>query len=225
MQKIKALVAARSGSVRVEEKNTRKFAGTTLIENKLEQLQRISSVDGVIVSSDDSSILELAERYGYEAMLREAQYATGEISMSDVYEHMAERCEADAIVYLNCTSPLVRDSTIEALIQEFRILDGEFDSINTASRVRQFLFFEGLAINYNLKKQPRSQDLPEILSLNFAVNVISRESMIGCKNVVANKPNLRVIDEVEAFDIDTLLDFEVAEFIYEQKGGMAYLTT
>ena len=48
--KIKALVAVRSGSVRVENKNIRPFAGSNLLEIKLAQLKRISNLDGIVVT-------------------------------------------------------------------------------------------------------------------------------------------------------------------------------
>lgn len=48
---IKALVAVRSGSVRV--KNIRPFAGSSLLEIKLMQLKKISGLDGIVVNSNE----------------------------------------------------------------------------------------------------------------------------------------------------------------------------
>ena len=41
--------------------------------------------------------------------------------------------------------------------------------------------------------------------------------MIECKNVVGYKPNIYIIDEVEATDIDNPIDFDFAEFVYKRK--------
>ena len=57
--KIKALVAVRSGSMRVKNKNIRPFAGSTLLEVKLAQLKRIDSLDGIIVNSNDPTMLNI----------------------------------------------------------------------------------------------------------------------------------------------------------------------
>ena len=64
--KIKALIAARSGSMRVKNKNIRPFAGSTLLEVKIEQLLRISQLDGIVVNSNDEEILGIAQKYGVE---------------------------------------------------------------------------------------------------------------------------------------------------------------
>ena len=44
---VKALVAVRSGSMRVKNKNLRPFAGSSLLEVKVKQLMRIPNLDGV----------------------------------------------------------------------------------------------------------------------------------------------------------------------------------
>ena len=41
--------------------------------------------------------------------------------------------------------------------------------------------------------------------------------MIDCKNVVGYHPNIYLIDEVEATDIDNPIDFDFAEFVYKRK--------
>lgn len=106
---IKALVAVRSGSQRVKNKNIRPFAGSTLLDLKLEQLKRIEMLDGIIVNSNDDTMLEIARNHGCEAVKREEFYASNSVSMSDVYRNMAQHVDADDIAYINVTNPLLRD--------------------------------------------------------------------------------------------------------------------
>ena len=216
--KIKAMVAVRTGSVRVENKNIRPFAGSTLLEVKLAQLKRIPNLDGVVVNSNSDEMLAIAEKYGCEPVKRDQYYASNSVSMSDVYKNMAENFDGDVVAYINCTNPLLKDDTIVKAIETYKqfIETGEFDSLNSAHLIKEFLFKDNLPINYDLRHQPRSQDLPDIAALNFAISIISREKMIECKNVVGYKPNIYIIDEVEATDIDNPIDFEFAEFVYKK---------
>lgn len=213
---IKALVAVRSGSVRVENKNIRPFAGSTLLEVKLNQLKRIKSLDGIIVNSNDPTMLKIAEKMGCETVQRDEYYASNKVSMSDVYKNMAENCDCDVIAYINVTNPLLKDETIEKAISEYKKLlkEGKFDSLNSAHLIKEFLFKDNLPVNYDLRHQPRSQDLPDIAALNFAINIISKEKMVAYRNVVGCAPNIYIIDEIEATDIDNPIDFEFAEFVY-----------
>ena len=73
-----------------------------------------------------------------------------------------------------------------------------------------------MPVNYDLRHQPRSQDLPDYYVLNFAINILSRESMIECKNVIGYKPLLFELPRIEATDIDEIIDFEFAEFVYKR---------
>lgn len=216
--KIKALVAVRSGSVRVQNKNIKPFAGSTLLDLKLQQLKRIPNLDGVVVNSNSDEMLAIAEKYGCETVKRDEYYASNSVSMSDVYKNMAENFSGDIVAYINVTNPLLKDETIVKAIETYKsfVESGEFDSLNSAHLIKEFMFKDNMPINYDLRHQPRSQDLPDIAALNFAISIISKEKMIECKNVVGFKPNIYVIDEVEATDIDNPIDFEFAEFVYKK---------
>jgi N-acylneuraminate cytidylyltransferase len=215
---IKALVAVRSGSVRVPNKNIRPFAGKTLLEYKIEQLKHVKGLDGVIVNSDSPEMLGIAASLGAETILRDPYYASNSVSMSDVYRNMAENCRCDYILYANVTNPLTLTESYENAIERF--FDGigsdAFDSLNSGTLVHEFLFRDNRPINYDLLHQPRSQELPEIYALNFAINILKRETMIECRNVVGRKPKIFALPEIEAIDIDTELDFFVAEQLFRK---------
>lgn len=213
----KALVAVRSGSQRVQNKNIRPFAGSNLLTVKLEQLKRISLFDGIIVNSNDDEMLEIAGKIGgVQTVKRDEYFASNSVSMSDVYKNMAENCDCDVIAYINVTNPLLKDETIIRGLKEFYNNIDVYDSLNSAHSIKEFLFKDNLPINYDLRHQPRSQDLPDIYALNFALNILKKETMIECKNVVGYKPLIYNIDETEATDIDNPIDFDFAEFVYKK---------
>lgn len=216
---IKALIAVRSGSQRIKNKNIRPFAGSTLLELKILQLKRISVLDGIVVNSNDDSMLKIASNMGCETVKRNEYYASNAVSMSDVYQNMAENIDADTIAYINVTNPLLEDETISKAIEMFYKQRETYDSLNSAHLIKEFLFRDNLPINYDLRHQPRSQDLPDIMALNFAVSILERRTMIENKNVVGLKPYLFCIDELEATDIDNEIDFVFSEFMYMKRTG------
>lgn len=79
---------------------------------------------------------------------------------------------------------MLHDQTITNAIIEYNRLGKECDSLNTVHLIKEFHFKDNMLINYDLRHQPRSQDLPDIVALNFSINIISRNKMIECKNVV-----------------------------------------
>jgi CMP-N-acetylneuraminic acid synthetase len=216
--KVVALIPVRSGSVRVKNKNLKPFAGSNLLKLKIEQLLKIKNIDEIVINSNSDEMLEIAKEYPVTLVKREEKFASNEVSMSEVYKNMAENIKGDIIVYTNCTSPLIKAKTIEKMIDLYKGMDKkEYDSINSCHDIKEFLWLHGKAINYDTENQPRSQDLPRIVALNFAVSIISKEDMIRHKNLIGKKPFLYTIDEIESTDIDTPLDFEIAEYLYKKE--------
>lgn len=215
---IKALIPVRSGSVRVKNKNIRPFAGTTLLEIKIRQMLRIPELDGVVVNSNSDEMLEIARRLGAETVKRDEYFASSEVSPNELYENMAQNMDADVVVYTHCTAPLVNDETYSDAICKFLTLPQNNDSLITVSPLKEFLWVDGKAFNYDAKHKPRSQDLPEnFVLLNHVVHILPRQIMIGCKDIIGNAPYLYPIKPEEAVDIDTPLDFAFAEFMYLKK--------
>ncbi len=212
----KGINRSQIGSVRVKNKNIRPFANSTLLEIKINQLKRIKILDGIIINSNDDEMLKIAKNLNCETVKRNEYFASNSAPMSEVYKNMAENFNADIVAYTNVTNPLIKDSTIENMITEYFKNINKFDSVNSAHLVKEFMFKDNMPLNYDLHNQPRSQDLPNISALNFAVNIISRDTMIKNKNVVGFKPNIFLIDEIEGTDIDNPIDFEFAEYIYKK---------
>lgn len=212
---IKALIPVRSGSKRVANKNIRPFADSNLLAIKIEQLKRLKNLDGIVVNSNDDDMLAIARDLGAEAVKRDEYYA-GDNVTNEMYKNIAENCNSDIIMYTNVTSPLIEDKTIEDIIDCYFEKCGEYDSVNTANYVKEFLWLDGKPINYELDKTPKSQDLPNIMALNFAINIIERQKLIEYSHYVGKKPYLYVTDKVQAIDIDDMIDFEFAEFMYKK---------
>ena len=213
---IKALIPVRAGSQRVKNKNIRPFAGSSLLEIKIKQMQRIKELDGVIVNSDSDEMLDIAKNLGAETFKREPYYASSEVSANELYRNIAETTNSDLILYTHVTNPLLEDETISSIINKYNDIKSKYDSITTVSLVKEFLWKDGKPINYDVNNKPRSQDLPEIFSLNHAINLIPRRLMYERKDLMGYKPYFYLLDDIEAIDIDNEIDFEFAEFMYRK---------
>jgi len=214
---IKALVPVRSGSLRVTNKNLRPFAGSTLLDIKINQLLRTPGLDGICVNSNDEGMLQTAAKHGVETCLRDPYFASNEIPMSEVYANMAESMECDLILFTHVTNPLATENTYGRIIEAFWNLESGYDSVATVSDVKDFLYLDGKALNYDPENKPRSQDLPEIVKLNHVASVLERKTIIERRDILGFSPDFIKLSGEECIDIDTPLDFEIAEFLYKQR--------
>ena len=214
MRVVKALVPVLYGSQRVSKKNIRPFAGSSLLEIKIEQLKRISGIDEVVVNSDCDEMLEVARECGVTAVSRDPFFASSTVPMNEVWHHLAEVTECDDIIYTNCTNPMVRDESYHSALQKYKNLSSEFDSLTTVDAVQEYLWFENMPVNYNPGVHPRSQDLPVYQALNFAISIIPRDLMIANRSILGKNFFQFEISKIEAIDIDSLDDFLIAEAAY-----------
>jgi CMP-N-acetylneuraminic acid synthetase len=218
---VKALIPVRSGSVRVANKNLKPFAGSTLLDIKISQLLKTPGLDGICVNSNDPQMLEAAAKHGVETCLRDSYFASNEVPMSEVYANLAENLQSDDVLFTHVTNPLADERTYGRIIENYRELDDDYDSIATVSDVKDFLYWDGRPVNYDPKRKPRSQDLPNIVKLNHVVSILPRETIIQRQDIMGHLPKFETLSDLESMDIDTLLDFEVAEFLYIRKLGQA----
>ena len=213
---ITVLIAVRGGSKRVPQKNVRPFCGSSMLELKVQQALRLESVNNVVVTSDDDEMLEMADKLGATAMKRDPYYASDTVPMGDVYIHLASILDCKDILWTPVTSPLVQDKTVQDCIDIYQHLT-EYDSVVTTNIIKEYMWLDNKAINYDPKNHPRSQDLPEIYALNFAVNILPRKLMKKNRNILGDNFYGYKLDEVESVDVDTEYEFLLAEFLYGKK--------
>ena len=213
---IKALIPVRAGSQRVKNKNIRPFASSSLLEIKIKQLLSIKELDGVVVNSESDEMLDIAKALGAETYKRDDYYASSTVPINEFYRNIGETTAADIIVYANATNPLLKNESVSNAIKAFIKKDSQYDTLNTAHLIKEFMWLNNKPINYELDNMPKSQNLPNIYALNFALNIFDRQYAIDNSSIVGKHPLLFELDSIEATDIDNEIDFEFAEFMYKK---------
>lgn len=108
---------------------------------------------------------------------REEYYASSQCSGSEFFRHLGEVTDTDLFVYCPCTSPFIKPETVSQCINQF-ISTSDYDCLATVSSVKEFLWLDGDPMNYDPAHAPNSQDLPDVVALNFGVTVVRKEDLI-----------------------------------------------
>lgn len=214
---ITAIVPVRKGSQRVKNKNIKPFGGSSLLEIKIQRLlslKKYGKIDEIIVTTDSEEMLEVASKYDVLTHKREDYYASSEATNSEFFENLGHIVDDGKwVMYSPVTAPLISFETYNDIISRF---NKNPTNVVTVSSVKHHMWKDGKPLNYDVRKSPNSQDLPNIYSINYGISIIKKEDMIEYKNVVTENPTFIVLDEIESVDIDTELDFEFAEFLYNK---------
>jgi CMP-N-acetylneuraminic acid synthetase len=218
--KIIALVPMRHSSERVPGKNYRLLAGKPLYAHVIEALLGCPEISGVVVDTDSPLMMQgLRERYPQVTVLeRPHNLRDGMIPMNEILLHDTAQVEADYYLQTHSTNPLLRSETISQAVQAFLSQREEYDSLFSVTRLQTRLYWQdGSAVNHNPGELLRTQDLPPIFEENSCIYLFTREKLAARNHRLGDAPLMFEIDAAEAWDIDEELDFQIADFLMQQR--------
>jgi len=224
---ILAVIPARGGSKEVPKKNIKKLAGRPLISYTIDVALNARTLDKVIVSTDDRRIAKIAKASGVSVPFMRPRYlAQNTATMESVAQHAVEMieklagCKVDIIVLLQPTSPLRIATDIDRGVR--KILASKADSVVGVCKLEylcQPYLIKSLKGDriypYLISKRiyHRRQEMPNLYRLNGALYVVRRDTLMKKGTFFGKDVRALIMDYTRSIDIDTKLDFKLAEFI------------
>ena len=101
------------------------------------------------------------------------------------------------------------------LLKVFFFNKKKFNSLNSVSDVKEFLFIKNRPLNFKLNKAPNSQNLPNVIKLNLAISILETKYMKEKKTIIGSKPFFYKLDQIEGHDINTENEFEFAKYLFK----------
>jgi CMP-N,N'-diacetyllegionaminic acid synthase len=227
---ILGLINARGGSKSIPHKNLAPLAGKPLIAWTIEAALGSRSLARIIVSTDDPEIAETARAWGATVpFMRPAELARddtpGIMPVLHAVEWLAENESylPEYIMLLQPTSPLRTTEDIEAAIDLARERRAEaVVSVNEAPTHPYWmkrLTDDGQLTDFLLLERPyfQRQDLPRALSLNGAIFLIRRDSLLREKTLHPARTYPYFLPAERAIDIDEPWDLYLAELVLRDR--------
>jgi CMP-N-acetylneuraminic acid synthetase len=225
-----ALICARGGSKGLSRKNIKPLNGIPLIGWSIKVAKKIEKVSRVIVSTDSEEIANIALEYGAEVpFMRPKELALDDSPEWLVWRHAITYLESqqgeriDNLVVLPATAPLRSIKDVNNCIDEFE--KGDVDSIITVSEAKRNPYFNMTtnddkgysSIVINNDGVSRRQDAPKVFDMTTVAYVVKSEFIKKYNGVFEGKVRSVCIPEERAIDIDTMLDFKIAEYLISSK--------
>jgi len=229
--KIIGFIFARGGSKGVPGKNIKLFNGKPLIAWSIQQALEVKAFDRVIVSTDSKEIAKVAAEYGAEVpFLRPKELAQDNSPEWLSWQHAINYIQAstkelpDLIVSIPATSPLRLSDDIQRCIDEYLI--GDVDIVITATEAQRNPYFNMIRRNaknfVDVVMHPESaiyrrQDAPELFDMATIAYVANPKFILNNSSLFQGKVRAVIIPRERSIDIDTPLDFDVAEFLFRRR--------
>ncbi len=227
---ILAIIPARGGSKGVYRKNIRDLNGKPLISYTIEAAKKSKYINRLVVSTDDIEIAEISKKYGAEIPCLRPESLSGDVSPTiDCVVHMlnylkqTEEYIPTHIMLLQCTSPLRNFKHIDEAVEKLKNSNENALISVCESEVNPYWtnVFEGEVLKPFIKygyKITRRQDLPDVYRVNGAIYLIKTELFLEEKTFQPSSLTGYIMDSYHSIDIDTELDFKIAEVIMNGLG-------
>ncbi|MEN8445220.1 MAG: acylneuraminate cytidylyltransferase family protein [Cyanobacteria bacterium J06555_13] len=219
-----AIIPARGGSKGIPRKNVKLLASKPLVTYGILDALEAQLIDEIYVSTDDLEISAVSQNYGAEIITRPDNIAGDTASSESALLHALQKIEEsgfypDLIVFLQCTSPIRSGQDIDKAIQKIQA-EGA-DSLVSVSPSHRFLWEEVngevKSINYDYRNRPRRQDMNPQYVENGSIYIFKPWVLKELGNRLGGKISLFPMSEAAAHEIDSPLDFEIAEFLLKQQ--------
>ncbi|MDR3349492.1 MAG: hypothetical protein LBO03_07815 [Acidaminococcales bacterium] len=208
--RITSIVPIKLRNERLLGKNTRLLGGKPLIAYCLNMLLSVGTIDERYVYCSDESICEYLPD-GVSFLLRPAELDLPTANFTQIFDSFSKAVPSDVYIYAHATAPFVKPETVNAEIDA--VLSGEYDSAFCAERIQDFLWKDGVALNFNPENIPQSQDLPVVYRETSGVYVFDKAVFEIYRRRVGLKPYIAEVSKREAIDINTSEDFQFAELL------------
>lgn len=225
---ILVIIPARGGSKGIPGKNIKLLGGKPLIYYAIDVARAIVDDTHICVSTDDDQIIRVVEQYGLSvSFIRPTELATDTAGSYGVLLHALSFYESkgehfDAVVLLQVTSPF---RTVNHVREALNLYNKDLDmvvSVKETDSNPYYLCFEEdtegmLHISKGDGHYTRRQDCPPVYEYNGAIYIINPERM---KAMPLNKFKKRVkyvMDREHSVDLDTMMDWMIAEYMITNK--------
>ena len=222
-KKILGIIPARGGSKGIPRKNIRDLAGKPLIAWTIEAAKGSKYIDTCMISTEDEEIQRISQHWGgYCPFLRPTELAQDDTSSADVVLYVLEEMPGfDYVVLLQPTSPLRVASDIDNCIKTcFQQRGKNCVSVVETENSPYYMYKihekdnklqSVLSLDYSSWYQ--RQQLPIIYRLNGAVFVAEIKNFYQTHRFVDEDTLGYVMPRERSVDIDSLLDFSMAEIM------------
>ena len=231
MTDVTAFIFARGGSKGLPGKNIRPLAGKPLIAWAIEQALSVAAIGRVIVSTDSQDIADKAKEFGAQVpFVRPGDLANDKAAEIDAWRHAlaylrdVEGKLPDVFVSVPATAPLRLPEDIEACLDVYK--NQNADVVLTVSPAHRNPWFNmvhfGVDGTVELVNGPsdsvtRRQDAPEVFDVSTVAYVANPNFILGGGTLFSGRVHAAKVPIERAIDIDTLHDFEIAEYLMKKR--------
>jgi len=222
------VIPARGGSKGVPRKNIKLLGGKPLIQYTIEAARAIFPNEVICVSTDDEEIKNIVENLGLSVpFTRPTELATDQAGTQEVLLHAISFYEQekhympDTIILLQATSPF---RTAQHIQEALSLFDEDCEMVVSVKETKANPYYvlmeedeHGWLAKSKKGNFTRRQDCPKVWEVNGSIYIMAVSAVKSKSISEFTKVRKFEVNEMNSHDIDTMLDWRLAELMIENK--------
>lgn len=210
--KIVSFIPIKLNNQRLPGKNLLPLGGKPMCSYLFDVVNQIDEIDEKYVYCSDESIKKYIPE-GISFLNRDSYLDGFQIKGLEIIEFFFKDIKADIYVLTHVTQPFTRPDSIREALN--KVVSGEYDSAFSALEIKDYCWYKGRPLNYNMKDIVTTQNLEPIYMETGAFFIFTREVFEKYHQRIGIKPYMKVINQMEAIDVDTIEDYQMAQVVAE----------
>lgn len=218
---IVAVIPARINTKRVPNKMLRIVGGHPLVYYAIQNAKKSKYITKIIVSTDSEQIKVVAEQFGVSCIMRDKEICGDEIPLDIVVYDAVRNIDAQCVITLQPTSPLLKVETLDAAIAFF--IENNYDTLISVHNEPK-LAWEKTSENCwpQYQKRLNSQYLPPHY-VETGAFLISKKNCIKPYSRIGKRVDIWETSSIESVGVCELQDLALVEMLMNCKKVAFYV--
>ena len=206
--KVALFIPIKLKNQRLPGKNLMELEGKPLCHYIFETVDKLDMIEKKYVFCSDPQICSYIKG-NIEFLQRDKALDGSEVKGLEIIEAFVNAVDADVYVLTHVTQPFTKASSIENALK--KVLYEGYDSAFSARVLKDYCWFQGKPLNYNMQDIVVTQDLEPVYMETGAFFIFKKEVFKKYHQRIGKTQYLYEEDAYEAIDIDEKEDFEFAQ--------------
>jgi N-acylneuraminate cytidylyltransferase len=226
-----AFIFARGGSKGLPGKNLRVLNGKSLLRRAIETCKATPEIGRVVVSTEDKEIAAAAKSLGADVpFVRPSELAKDESPELEAWKHALRTLQdlegqmPGTLVSVPTTAPLREPKDLSNCLELYEKTLADLVITSAVSPHNPYFNLfelsdtgEVLVPMLRMENAFRRQNVPQINFITPICYVARSSYVLDCQNIFDGKVRTHVVEVERAVDVDTLMDFEYAEYLLQRQ--------
>ena len=203
------IVHLKEKSQRLKNKNFKKLCGKQLYLHTFDKLNKQKKFFDIYIDSSSKLFAKESKKYGFNFIQRPLFLNRSNAQGNELLINCLKYIPNKTIIELLVTNPFVKISSLKKAINLLK-KNNIYNSATPIRKIYNRFWYQNKEVNHTYNKLIGTQFLePVVVESGFYC--FKKESFFKEKSRIAKKNIFFEISEIESIDIDTKIDFQLAE--------------